>query len=652
LSRRRSFPCIPAALIAAAGLLSAAPAAHAQTWTKVVANPPGAINLMVLLSDGSVMCAANNGSTIGRGWYKLTPNAAGSYINGTWTTLANMIDTRLYYSTQVLMDGRVFIAGGEYGTGGAKAEIYNPLLNTWTAVNPPITLLDPNAASPLNGSTQKFYDSNSEILPNGNILISPVLPKVLGEPLIYNPNTNTWVAGPHYFRGVYQDEASWVKLTDNTILTIDPFGTFSERYNPVSNTWINDGVVPVGLYDAFGSELGGAVLLPDGRAFFLGATGQTALYTPTGTTAPGTWIAGPVIPGARGTPDAPCCIMVNGKVLCAVSPVPTSANHFPPPTTFLEYDSATNTFAAAPAPVGANDPVPTYVTAMLQLPNGQVLFSHMNTTVYAYTPAGAPLAAGKPVIQTITANGDGSFHLTGTGINGISEGASYGDDLQMNSNYPIVRCTHSNGNIYYGRTFNWSSTSVRTGAAVLSTEYRLNSTMPPGAYSLVVVGNGFASDPVSSPTVGSAPTSQNGCIGDSASFSTAGAGMGPFTYQWRRGTTNLVNGGSISGATLPTLNINPIAAGDLGTDYNCVITSALGSVTTGNVGLACAAPSCYANCDGSSTPPVLTANDFQCFLNKFAAADPTANCDGSTAAPILTANDFQCFLNAYSVGCT
>jgi len=61
--------------------------------------------------------------------------------------------------------------------------------------------------------------------------------------------------------------------------------------------------------------------------------------------------------------------------------------------------------------------------------------------------------------------------------------------------------------------------------------------------------------------------------------------------------------------------------------------------------------SCYANCDGSTSSPRLTANDFQCFLNEFAANHSYANCDGSTATPILTANDFQCFLNAYATGC-
>jgi hypothetical protein len=60
---------------------------------------------------------------------------------------------------------------------------------------------------------------------------------------------------------------------------------------------------------------------------------------------------------------------------------------------------------------------------------------------------------------------------------------------------------------------------------------------------------------------------------------------------------------------------------------------------------------CYANCDGSTAPPVLNANDFQCFVNLFATGDAGANCDGSTAAPILNVNDFQCFVNRFAAGC-
>jgi hypothetical protein len=63
-------------------------------------------------------------------------------------------------------------------------------------------------------------------------------------------------------------------------------------------------------------------------------------------------------------------------------------------------------------------------------------------------------------------------------------------------------------------------------------------------------------------------------------------------------------------------------------------------------------PCCLVNCDNSSGSPVLTANDFQCFLDRFAAGDPYASCDGTTAVPSLTPNDFQCFLNAFAAGCS
>ncbi len=61
--------------------------------------------------------------------------------------------------------------------------------------------------------------------------------------------------------------------------------------------------------------------------------------------------------------------------------------------------------------------------------------------------------------------------------------------------------------------------------------------------------------------------------------------------------------------------------------------------------------SCYANCDNSTTPPVLNVLDFTCFLNRFAAGNPLANCDGSTTPPTLNVLDFTCFLNRFAAGC-
>jgi hypothetical protein len=69
---------------------------------------------------------------------------------------------------------------------------------------------------------------------------------------------------------------------------------------------------------------------------------------------------------------------------------------------------------------------------------------------------------------------------------------------------------------------------------------------------------------------------------------------------------------------------------------------------------------CYANCDGSTVPPVLNVEDFTCFINEFASAQGLpheqqvlhyANCDQSTTAPVLNVEDFTCFINQFAQGC-
>jgi uncharacterized membrane protein len=69
---------------------------------------------------------------------------------------------------------------------------------------------------------------------------------------------------------------------------------------------------------------------------------------------------------------------------------------------------------------------------------------------------------------------------------------------------------------------------------------------------------------------------------------------------------------------------------------------------------------CYANCDESTTAPILNVDDFTCFINEFAQAQSLphaqqlehyANCDQSTIAPALNVDDFTCFINQYGAGC-
>ena len=456
-------------------LAAAVATMRAGTWTPLANQAPGAVNLMLLLSDGTVMAANAGGSA----WFRLTPDIRGSYANGTWTTLNPMHDSRLYFSSQVLTNGTVLVAGGEIGTGSSKSEVYHPVSGVWTAIPIPTGIL----------ATDGFEDAISEILPDGNVLVAPDNPATNGNTALFITASNTWSVGPKLFRGNSQAERSWVKLPDNSILTMDGGAglTNSERYIPALKQWVGDSNLPVPVGAVSDSELGGALLLPDGRAIFLGGNGNTAIYTPTGTTAPGTWEAGAVIPNGYGIQDGPAAMMVNGKILCQVG----NPTNYAAPSYFFEYDPVGNSFAQ----VNFSDNVPPFEGAMLDLPDGNVLYSHFGSDLHVYQPDGPPLAAGKPAISNIVANADGSFTLTGTLLNGISEGATYGDDAQMNSNYPLVRLTNSLGNVYYERTYNWNSTGVMTGNRLVATQFTNSAALPPGNYSLTVVANGINSDP-------------------------------------------------------------------------------------------------------------------------------------------------------------
>ena len=281
----------------------------------------------------------------------------------------------------------------------------------------------------------------------------------------------------------------------------------SERYIPSLNDWVKDTIVPVNIYS--NAEMGAGFLLPDGRAFFLGGTGHTVFYTPSplGVTNAGTWDQGPDIPEGRVTSDIPAAMMANGKVLCLVgSSSPNGGS--PAPTWFYEYDytvDPTNAFKPTSSPgnaaVGSSYDAAGHSLSLLDLPDGTVLFSDAQDPsgqLYVYRPDTPPLAGGKPAIASVSWNADGSLHLSGTLFNGISEGASIGDDAQMASNYPLVRFTGGGGIVHYGRTYNWSSTGVMTGSKIVTTEATLpvNVYVSPGTYSLQVVANGIASDPV------------------------------------------------------------------------------------------------------------------------------------------------------------
>jgi gliding motility-associated-like protein/uncharacterized repeat protein (TIGR01451 family) len=121
----------------------------------------------------------------------------------------------------------------------------------------------------------------------------------------------------------------------------------------------------------------------------------------------------------------------------------------------------------------------------------------------------------------------------------------------------------TNGVYLDGRAF--TTTGALATAAVTAI-------MPPGCGATV------------SPVITTQPGDQVVCEGNSVSFSVMATGSG-LSYQWRKGTVNLFNGGSISGATSSTLTINPAAVSDAATNYNVIVSSSAGNDTSINVSL-------------------------------------------------------------------
>ena len=452
-------------------------------WNPLTNQPPFAASTLFLLTDGTVMCQEGGGLN----WWKLTPDAFGDYMNGTWSALAPMHFTRLYYASAVLKDGRVLVAGGEYSNGGSetnKAEIYDPALDSWTEITPPPGWV-------------QIGDASCSLLPDGRFFMGNIDDT---RTAIYDPETNTWTAGAS--KDDRSSEESWVLLPDQTILSVECTDhPRAEKYLAAGDIWVSAGTLPQDLVEASSIEIGPAILLPDGRVFNLGATGHNALYTaPALASHPGTWNRGPDFPKdasgrTLGAKDAPACLMPNGHVLCVAGPVTGNANDFLGPTSFFEFDGASLNRVPDPPNAGG----PPFVGRMMLLPTGQVLFAAGSNAIHVYTPVGGPEPDWRPAITSHPSEVRPlhTYTIHGRQLNGLSQAVGYGDDSSAATNYPLVRLRNIHtGQVRYCKTFDHSTMGVATGTVIQSTQFKVPLGLHAGEYELVVVANGIASCPV------------------------------------------------------------------------------------------------------------------------------------------------------------
>ncbi len=468
------------------------------------------------MTDGSVLI--QDGGIYGEDAkiFKLTPDIHGSYINGTWSQLASKHHIASGGAQAVLADGRVILEGGEYSNYEYdflltnQGEIYDPVANAWTTVNPPaffVDLFPPRATF----APHPIGDSASIILPDGTFMLAD---KMSRQAALLNLRNMTWTETGTRSKADLNDEEGWTLLPDGTILTVDCYTDFvfglvpeyphnptnSESYSPTTRKWTSAGSTINTLTDPILSEMGPGVLRPDGTVLAMGSSGNSAIYN----THLHKWSVGPSLPVSPGgyqytAQDGPGVLLPNGHVLIAASGGPATAfygYYSGPPVGFFEFDGTR--FIAEPtipnAPYDESGSI-----SLLLLPTGQVLSVDSTTDVEIYTPAGINAESGwKPVIYaapSLVHPGE-SYEVEGIRFNGMSQACMYGDELQCATNYPLVRITNTyTKHVFYSRTHNHSSMAVASSATV-TTHFDVPADQEKGPSQLVVVANGIASEPV------------------------------------------------------------------------------------------------------------------------------------------------------------
>ncbi|HEY3884549.1 MAG TPA: hypothetical protein VGL62_05035, partial [Vicinamibacterales bacterium] len=324
----------PGVLLVAGLLLQAAPARaqYAGTWTTITA--PIRVQDALLLMDGTLLVERYASST--GDWWRLTPDASGNYINGTWTydssmpVISGTQYAPLYYCSAVLPDGRAVIIGGEYnyqlsGTSFTyvsneenKGAIYDPATHTWTALAAP-------------AGVSRIGDSICSVLTNGSNKGQLALgPNSNSSMYVLDPAALTWTNLAPAGRGTDRNsEEGWTLLPDGTLFTVSAnVGDASLRYLPSLNEWVDGGTAPVLLRDSPSHETGAQVMMYSGSVFTAGADrnlGSNAVWTPPASsvdaqsTSPGSWIVAPPFPlkpEATAPPSTICTGTAGVDLMC------------------------------------------------------------------------------------------------------------------------------------------------------------------------------------------------------------------------------------------------------------------------------------------------------------------------------------------------
>jgi len=468
--------------------------ASAQHWQAAPPFPGSGAGTAIMTTQGLVLIQeltepASAGGYATGNWYMLNPDSGGNYDTGFWTgPYSSGSYAPMYFASATLPGGGVLIEGGEYDgpplVDTAQGALFDPTSGAFSSVSHPPGWL-------------KIGDAPSVVLANKKFMMGDCCS---AKQAIFDAATSTWTS-TGTGKADNNSEEGWTLLPGGKVLTVDTEnGTAAELYNPATGAWSPTKNLPVVLpYNCDNPkivpEIGPAVLRPDGTVFATGANGYTAIYN----VAKKTWSKGPDFPpnsaglGQDGIADGPAALLPNGNVLAMTSNINPC---FIPPSDFYEFDG-TN-INSVPGPPNAPNEV-SYDGRMVELPTGHILFTDGTSDVEIYYPTGSAKSSWAPTITSAPATIEAghTYTLKGTQFNGLSQGAAYGDDAQMATNFPLVLLSIG-GFKYYQPTHGFSTMGVATGTKTVSTKFDVvNPSGLKGAATIWVQVNGITSNAVS-----------------------------------------------------------------------------------------------------------------------------------------------------------
>lgn len=465
------------------------------------------------IEGGSVITAINSPTSI------TISNAASQSANG--TSIAFVVQRK---GSSCIGDAPSMLLSGSEILVGDIIDNTSFLFNTATGTWKP--------------AAKRVYGSSGEQgwvrLQNGSVLTYDVYESVFegkGFAEIYSPATNEWSSispADDTATGTLpnlSDNASYeigpvLRLLDGRIFQVGANG-LTALYNPAKNSWAAGPSVHGDLNGhsvLFTADDAPGAILPSGHVVFAADAGLP--INSTGTTTAGSmaitgiptsaiqlmqvyWpVSGNGIPGGAyiTAVDVPAHqVTINATAATSNSnEAIVFGGAYSNPTQLFDFNPATNAVSPlSPAIPDGNLPsTSSYVTRMLMLPTGQLLFVDGSQQLWVYTPTTTSNAAYQPKVTKVVKTAARTYKLTGTQITGQSAGVSYGDDVQSDENYPIVRLVNSANKVFYARTTNWSTVEVATGSKAESVTFTIPTSTPLGSYKLILSAAGLQSAPV------------------------------------------------------------------------------------------------------------------------------------------------------------